>query len=260
MTIIDMKNVDFVRNQQDILKNINWTVNKNEHWAILGLNGSGKSSLLKLIMAENWKTTGELTVLDTRFGIDRIPELRAKIGIVGSFIAERFRPDIIAENLVLTGRYNSSMLYRAFSETDLDDARSLMRQIGATSLIGRIYGTLSQGEKQLLLIARSLILQPQILILDEATSGLDLFAKARLLEQLHHITQLENGPTLLYITHHPDEITQDFQKVMLLRQGQIVRSGTPHELLTETVLSDFYQMPVTVDIINNSYFVLPKKS
>lgn len=182
MTIIDMKNVDFVRNQQDILKNINWTVNKNEHWAILGLNGSGKSSLLKLIMAENWKTTGELTVLDTRFGIDRIPELRAKICIVGSFIAERFRPDIIAENLVLTGRYNSSMLYRAFSETDLDDARSLMRQIGATSLIGRIYGTLSQGEKQLLLIARSLILQPQILILDEATSGLDLFAKARLLE------------------------------------------------------------------------------
>jgi iron complex transport system ATP-binding protein len=109
-----MKNVDFVRNQQYILKNINWTVDKNEHWAILGLNGSGKSSLLKLIMAENWKTTGDLTVRCVL--ASTIPELRAKIGIVGSFIAEQFRPDIIAENLVLTGRYNSSMLYRAFSK------------------------------------------------------------------------------------------------------------------------------------------------
>jgi iron complex transport system ATP-binding protein len=118
-----MKNVDFVRNQQYILKNINWTVDKNEHWAILGLNGSSKSSIPKLIMAENWKATGDLTVR-ARFGIDRIPELRAKIGIVGSFIAEQFRPDIIAENLVLTGRYNSSTYHRAFSKTDLDDARS----------------------------------------------------------------------------------------------------------------------------------------
>lgn len=95
MSIIEMTNVHFVRNQQVILKNINWTVEKNEHWVILGLNGSGKSSLLKLIMAENWKTNGELTVLGTRFGVDRIPELPAKIGIVGSFIAERFRPDIV---------------------------------------------------------------------------------------------------------------------------------------------------------------------
>ncbi|GAX47913.1 ABC transporter ATP-binding protein [Pseudolactococcus reticulitermitis] len=260
MAIIELTAVDFVRNQHHILKNINWTVEKNEHWAILGLNGSGKSSLLKLIMAENWKTNGELTVLGTRFGIDRIPELRAKIGIVGSFIAERFRPDIVAENLVLTGRYNSSMLYREFSEADLDEARALMHQIGAEHLIGRIYGTLSQGEKQLLLIARSLMINPQILILDEATSGLDLFAKARLLEKLHHITQLKNGPTLLYITHHPDEITTDFQKVLLLRDGEVFDSGTPAELLTAPLLSDFYQMPVTVDNINDAYFVLPKKS
>lgn len=260
MSIIEMINVHFVRNQQVILKNINWTVEKNEHWVILGLNGSGKSSLLKLIMAENWKTNGELTVLGTRFGVDRIPELRAKIGIVGSFIAERFRPDIVAENLVLTGRYNASMLYRAFSDTDLDEARGLMRQIGADQLIGRIYGTLSQGEKQLLLIARSLMINPEILILDEATSGLDLFAKERLLEKLHNITQLENGPTLLYITHHPDEITSDFKKVLLLRDGQVFNHGTPPEILTEEILSDFYQMPVSVNIINDAYFVLPKKS
>ena len=100
MAIITLKNVTFIRNQKKILENINWTVKKNEHWVIMGRNGSGKSNLIKLIMAENWKTSGEITVLGTRFGQDRIPELRAKIGIVGSFIAERFRPDIVSENLV----------------------------------------------------------------------------------------------------------------------------------------------------------------
>lgn len=258
MSIISLKDVTFIRNHQTILKNINWTVKKNEHWAILGRNGSGKSSLIKLIMAENWKTSGDLTVLGTRFGHDKIPELRQKIGIVGSFIAERFRPDIVAENLVLTGKYNASMLYRAFSESDLDTARNLMRQIGASRLIGRIYGTLSQGEKQLLLIARSLMIDPEILILDEATSGLDLFAKTRLLEQLHHITQLEKAPTLLYITHHPDEMTSDFNKVLFLRDGQIVNSGAPKELLNEAALSNFYQEPVQVERINGQYFVLPQ--
>jgi iron complex transport system ATP-binding protein len=259
MQIISLQNVEFIRQQQAILSQINWTVAKGEHWAILGLNGSGKSSLLKLIMAEHWKTSGDITVLGTRFGLDQIPELRAKIGIVGSFIAERFRPGIIAENLVLTGRYNSSMLYRAFSEADLDQARHLMRQIGAEKLIGRIYGTLSQGEKQLLLIARSLMIQPEILILDEASSGLDLFAKARLRDQLHAITQLKDAPTLLYITHHPDEISTDFQKILLLRDGKIYQSGPTAELLTEATLTDFYQMPVTVTRIHDQYFVIPQK-
>lgn len=259
MAIITLKDVTFIRNQKKILKHINWTVQKHEHWIILGRNGSGKSNLLKLIMAENWKTSGDITVLGTRFGQDRIPELRAKIGIVGSFIAERFQPDMIAENLVLTGKYNSSMLYRAFSETDLNVARDLMQKIGAGELIGRIYGTLSQGEKQSLLIARSLMIQPEILILDEATNGLDLFAKSRLLAQLHQITQLENAPTLLYITHHTDEITDDFQKIMFLRDGEIVNSGSPAKLLTVDNLTQFYQEPVQVKLINGYYFVLPQK-
>lgn len=259
MAIITLKDVTFIRNQKTILNNINWTVQKHEHWAILGRNGSGKSNLLKLIMAENWKTSGDITVLGTRFGKDRIPELRAKIGIVGSFIAERFQPGIIAENLVLTGKYNASMLYRAFSEAELNVARDLMTQIGAGALIGRVYNTLSQGEKQLLLIARSLMIEPEILILDEATSGLDLFAKSRLLAQLHQITQLENAPTLLYITHHTDEITDVFQKLLFLREGEIVNSGTPDKLLTVDNLTDFYQEPVHVDVINGHYFVLPQK-
>ncbi|MFC4653031.1 ABC transporter ATP-binding protein [Lactococcus nasutitermitis] len=259
MEILSFKNVNFMRNQKSILSDINWQVNQGENWVILGLNGSGKSSLIKLIMAENWKTSGELTVLGTRFGKDQIPALRQQISIVGSFIAERFNGNSHAENLVYTGKFNSSMLYKPFTDQELDEARELMHQVGASDLIGRIYGTLSQGEKQLLLIARSLILHPNILILDEATNGLDLFAKENLLEKLHDITTMKNAPTLLYITHHPDEITEDFNKILLLRDGKIIQSGDKSSILTEQSLTNFYQKPIQIEKINKKYFVIPKK-
>lgn len=259
MAVISFENVNLIRNHHDILTNISWNVNKGENWAILGLNGSGKSSLIKLIMAEIWKSSGRLEVLDVEFGAGQIPELRQKIAIVGSFIAERFHGDIHSENLVYTGKFNSSFLYKNFSDEDLDEARELLRQIGAEQLIGRVYGTLSQGEKQLCLIARSLILKPEILILDEATNGLDLFAKENLLTKLHEILQLDNPPTLLYITHHVDEITSDFDQILLLRDGQIVKAGEKSELLTSSNLTEFYQHDVTVKSDNGRYYALPKK-
>ena len=109
------------------------------------------------------------------------------------------------------------MLYKPYTDQELDEARQLLRQMGAKSLIGRNYASLSQGEKQVLLIARSLILKPELLILDEATNGLDLFAKEKLLKQLQQINQLKTAPTLIYISHHPDEITDIFTHLLLLR-------------------------------------------
>lgn len=259
MAILSLKNVSFERNHHKILSEINWKVEDGENWAILGLNGSGKSSLIKLIMAENWKTSGELSVLGVEFGKGEIPALRQAIAVVGSFIAERFSATLHAENLVYTGKFNSSMLYKPFSDKELDEARVLMRQIGAADLIGRVYGTLSQGEKQLLLIARSLILQPKILILDEATNGLDLFAKEKLLVRLHDISQMPQAPTLLYITHHPDEITEDFDKLLLLREGKVYATGEKAELLSESHLTDFYQQAVQIEKISGKYFIIPKK-
>lgn len=246
MAQITLENVTLSRQNKKLLKNITWKVNKGEHWAILGLNGSGKTSLLKLITAEYWTSQGSVEVLGNKFGGTDISNMRTKIGIVGSFIAERLSPHMLAEKIVLTGKYKSSILYTEYGEKELNEARQMLISIGGEHLLGRIYASLSQGEKQLLLIARSLMEEPEILILDEATSGLDLFAREKLLRQIKQIATLPKAPTILYVTHHAEEITRSFTHVLLLKKGQIIAKGPKNEVLTETILSDFYDQKVSI--------------
>ena len=246
MIQLSLTNVSLERQNKKLLNNVTWQVNKGEHWAILGLNGSGKTSLLKLITAEYWTSQGSVEVLGNKFGGTDISNMRTKIGIVGSFIAERLSPHMLAEKIVLTGKYKSSILYTEYGEKELEEARQMLISIGGEHLLGRIYASLSQGEKQLLLIARSLMESPEILILDEATSGLDLFAREKLLRQIEQITNLPKAPTILYVTHHAEEITRSFTHVLLLKKGQIIAKGPKNEVLTETILSNFYDQKVSI--------------
>lgn len=246
MIQLSLTNVSLERQNKKLLNNVTWQVNKGEHWAILGLNGSGKTSLLKLITAEYWTSQGSMEVLGNQFGGTDISNIRTKIGIVGSFIAERLSPHMLAEKIVLTGKYKSSILYTEYCEKELEEARQMLISIGGEHLLGRIYASLSQGEKQLLLIARSLMESPEILILDEATSGLDLFAREKLLTQIEQITSLPNAPTIIYVTHHAEEITRSFTHVLLLKKGNIIAKGPKNEVLTEEILSDFYDQPVSI--------------
>lgn len=246
MIQLSLTNVSLERQNKKLLNNVTWQVNKGEHWAILGLNSSGKISLLKLITAEYWTSQGSMEVLGNQFGGTDISNIRTKIGIVGSFIAERLSPHMLAEKIVLTGKYKSSILYTEYGEKELEEARQMLISIGGEHLLGRIYASLSQGEKQLLLIARSLMESPEILILDEATSGLDLFAREKLLTQIEQITSLPNAPTIIYVTHHAEEITRSFTHVLLLKKGNIIAKGPKNEVLTEEILSDFYDQPVSI--------------
>ena len=254
--IITLENVSLAKQGRTILKDLTWQVNKGEHWAILGLNGSGKSTLLRLLMAEHWQTQGKVTVLGTDFGTGDIPQLRTKIGVVGSFIAERLPSHLIAEEIVLTGKYKSSILYATYGQAELNQAREMLTSIGGQDLIGRNYTSLSQGEKQLLLIARSLMEKPELLILDEATSGLDLFARERLLEQIKKISQMDQAPTILYVTHHVEEITATMDHVLLLKAGEIIAQGPKEDILQKEVLDRFYPQPVKlVELGEGRYFV-----
>ena len=246
MIQLSLTNVSLERQNKKLLNNVTWQVNKGEHWAILGLNGSGKTSLLKLITAEYWTSQGSVEVLGNKFGGTDISNMRTKIGIVGSFIAERLSPHMLAEKIVLTGKYKSSILYTEYGEKELEEARQMLISIGGEHLLDRIYASLSQGEKQLLLIARSLMESPEILILDEATSGLDLFAREKLLRQIEQITSLPNAPTIIYVTHHAEEITRSFTHVLLLKKGNIIAQGPKEQVLTEDILSNFYDQTVSI--------------
>lgn len=144
MAQITLENVTLSRQNKTLLKDITWKVNKGEHWAILGLNGSGKTSLLKLITAEYWTSQGSVEVLGNKFGETDISNMRTKIGIVGSFIAERLSPHMLAEKIVLTGKYKSSILYTEYGEKELNEARQMLISIGGEHLLGRIYASLSQ--------------------------------------------------------------------------------------------------------------------
>jgi iron complex transport system ATP-binding protein len=253
-----MKQLSYKRQGKTILNNINWEFKQGERWAILGLNGAGKSTLLRILMAEFWKTSGDLTVLGVEFGKGDIPSLRTKIGVVGSFLAERFPIDLTAEQIVLTGKYKSSILYREYGQTELDQAIEMLKTIKADHLIGRTYSSLSQGERQLLLIARSLMEEPAILILDEATVGLDLLARERLLHHIDYICQLPTAPAIIYVTHHSEEITDNFTHVLLLKDGMVLAQGAKQDILIPELLSDFYGNQVEIiDLGEGRLFIKP---
>lgn len=257
--ILSMKEVTYRRQGNNILENISWEFEKGQTWAILGLNGAGKSTLLRILTAEFWKSSGDLSVLGVQFGKGDIPTLRTKIGIVGSFLAERFPTDLLAEQIVLTGKYKSSILYREYGQKELNEAIDMLTSIDGAHLVGRTYASLSQGERQLLLIARSLMESPELLILDEATVGLDLLARERLLKHLHHICQLETAPAIIFVTHHAEEITADFSHVLLLKEGKVLAQGPKEDILTTDLLGDFYGNQVElIPLGEERLFIKPK--
>lgn len=253
--VISMKDVSLLRQGKEILSHIDWQVQKGETWAILGLNGAGKSTLLRLILAEFWQSAGEVDILGTHFGQGDIPKLRQKIGVVGSFIAERFPRGMKTEEIVLTGKYKSSILYTSYGEKELNEAKEMLTSLEANDLIGRKYESLSQGERQTVLIARSLMENPEILILDEASSGLDLFAREKLLSQVDRICQ-QQAPTVIYVTHHAEEITSSMTHLLLLKEGQVLAQGKKEEVFRAEILSNFYDCPVSlIPLGDDRYFI-----
>ena len=239
-----------------LFDNINIQVDERDRIALVGRNGAGKSTLLRLLTAEFFPSEGKAGILGYTFGNGDITGLRQHIGIVSSFITERLPKHMTAEKIVLTGKYKSSILYKAYGDKELQEAKDMLTSLGAGDLIGRKYHGLSQGEKQICLIARSLMEDPDIIILDEATVGLDLFAREKLLRQIDRITSLPHAPLVLYVTHHAEEITEKMDHILLLRQGKIVAQGPKNDIITPEVLADFYQNPVQIIPIDDHRFYI----
>ncbi|RKD24969.1 molybdenum ABC transporter ATP-binding protein [Ammoniphilus oxalaticus] len=257
--VIQIEQMSYRIKGKSILKEIDWTARQGEHWAILGLNGSGKTTLLNIINGYIWPSAGSVSVLGRPFGTIDLRELRTAIGWVSSSLQGKLYPSDRAEYIVVSGKYATIGLYEDPSETDWELAESLMEQLGCAHLKGRTYQTCSQGEQQKLLIARALMAQPKLLILDEPCSGLDLFAREQLLEAIETLAQSEGAPTLLYVTHHTEEILPIFQHALLLRRGEVFCQGKVDEVLNSSLLSDFFERAVEVVEREERYWLLPAK-
>lgn len=245
-TVISMKDVALTRNQKQILSSINWQVKDGQHWGILGLNGSGKTSLLNIINGYHFPTSGEVTVLSGLFGKTNLPELRKKIGFVSSSL-DRFSNMVnneVALRVVISGKFASFGIYEKFSQTDIDEALAILQTVGLAHLKNQPFNLLSQGEQRRVLIARALMSKPKILILDEPCSGLDILAREQLLDMLDRVAK--SGCHILYVTHHIEELTDIISHVLLLKDGQIVATGEKHTVLNDTELSETFKVPVKI--------------
>ncbi|EHL72372.1 MULTISPECIES: ABC transporter ATP-binding protein [Bacillus] len=245
--LVSLKNVSWQRGNRTILDSINWEISSGEQWAVLGLNGSGKTSLLNIVCGYQYPTKGEVVVLGERFGETNIPELRKKIGIVSHSLSrfDNVLKNESVEEIVLSGKFASIGLYEQVSHEDLDQADAFMEQFRIGYLKGSAYQSLSQGEKMRVLIARAFMANPEILILDEPCSGLDIRAREELLNAVQE-TIIEKKLHLFYVTHHIEEIIPTISHVLVLENGRVIAAGAKEDVLTDDVLSEAFSIPVRV--------------
>lgn len=253
--IINMKNVFWKNGNRNILKKINWTVKQGEHWAILGLNGSGKTSLLNLINGYIWPSKGMVSVLGNNFGEYDIRELRKSIGMVSSYLQEKFYTIETAEEIILSGKFATIGLYNRISLKDHKSAKKILESLGCITVLKKPYCILSQGEKQKVLIARALINAPKILLFDEPLSGLDIFGREHLLSYIEKLVTKDKSTTIIYVTHKVEEILPIFTHVLLLKKGEIYLKGEKKDVLTNENLSGFFETPTRINLHKNRFML-----
>lgn len=241
-----MTDVSWSRNKKQILKDINWTIKQGEHWVVLGLNGSGKTSLLHMLNGYSWPTTGSISVLGKKFGQTDLRELRKSIGWVSSALQERIAPRQRTQQIVVSGKFASTGLYDNPTKADFEAARKIMERLSCEHLYDRPYGLCSQGEQQKVLIARGLMAQPDLLILDEPTNGLDFIAREELLRSIEQLAKKASAPTIIYVTHHIEEVLPLFSRTLLMKNGTIFKQGDRKEVITSETMSTFLERDLRI--------------
>lgn len=230
-----------------VLSGIDLTLRRNERWAVLGPNGSGKTTLLAIAGARRQPSTGTARILGIRLGHGDVRLLRPRIGHCSHMLADMMPPGLRAEDVVVTGRRSS--LAPWFDDPDEEDrrhARGLLSQVGCDGLGERTFSTLSQGERQRVLIGRALYRQTEVLILDEPAAGLDFPARERLIAALEQAAHRPDPPTMLMATHHLEEIPSSVTHAALLRGGTIVAAGRIGDILTRDRLTECFGIDVEV--------------
>ncbi|NUR09357.1 MAG: ABC transporter ATP-binding protein [Nocardioidaceae bacterium] len=245
--VLELADVTVRRGDATLIGGIDWTVEEDERWVVLGPNGAGKTTLLQVASAQIHPTSGVAGILGEVLGTVDVFELRPRIGLTSAAIAERIPRDEKVHDVVVSASYGVLGRWREHYDTlDHDRARELLTEVGADHLDQRTFGTLSEGERKRVQIARALMTDPELLLLDEPAAGLDLGGREDLVSTLTVLAMDEASPATVLVSHHVEEIPPGFTHALLLREGRVVASGPLEQVLTEDVVSETFAMPMAL--------------
>lgn len=250
--LIEVENLYCIHGNRYTLTNINWEVKKGENWLIFGLNGSGKTTLLSIVAGFTEGNRGVVKVFGREYDKDNTLELRKKIGWVSSSFFDRYYHNETALNIVLSGLFGTLGVSEVVNDVDMKKALNLMEELHLKKKENRIFSTMSKGERQNVMIARALISNPEILVLDEPGNGLDVLAREYMLETITKLSQ-ERHITILYVTHYVEEILPIFENAMMLKDGKIEIMGKTKEIFTTEHLSEYFNHDIEIQRQNDRY-------
>lgn len=242
--MIRLTHVSFIREENHILTDIDWTIRKGEQWALLGRNGSGKTTLLEIVNGYQFPSKGSVEVLGETYGRVDLREMRKRLGYISQSLFEKLTLRDPLWEVVATGAFANLRFYEAIDADVKERAMERLRQVGLERLSEHALGTLSQGERKKALLARALMANPEVVVLDEPCSGLDLYQRENFLEAVNSIA---SEATMIYVTHHMEEIVPAITHVALLKEGRLTASGAKRDVLTEAGIEEAYGVPVALD-------------
>ncbi|WP_018023677.1 ABC transporter ATP-binding protein [Corynebacterium ulceribovis] len=253
--VIDFDNVSFVREGRSLVSELNWQVELDERWVVLGPNGAGKTTMLRMAAAQEFPTGGTARVIGEQIGRSDLRDLRTMIGFTSAAVADRIPNDEVVSDLVVSAGYSVLGRWREeYDESDFAQMTEILELMGAGHLADRTWGTLSTGERKRVLISRALMTNPELLLLDEPGSGLDLGGREDLVAHLAELAMDPDAPAIVMVTHHVEEIPFGFTHAMLLDEGNVVAMGLIDDVLTSENLTKAFHQAIRIDKIDGRYF------
>ncbi len=253
--LIDFRDVALRRGGRVLVGPVTWQVELDERWVVIGPNGAGKTSLLRIAAAMEHPSSGSAAVLGERLGRVDMSELRQRVGLSSSALAQRIPDGELVRDVVVSAGYAVLGRWREdYDEVDYLQALDTLESVGGEHLADRTYGTLSEGERKRVLIARALMTDPELLLLDEPAAGLDLGGREELVARLADLAADPDAPALVLVTHHVEEIPPGFSHCLILAEGGVVASGLLTDVLTAENLSAAFGQSIAVDTIDGRYF------